>query len=295
MVEALMLWNEPNNLAHWDFLTDNDWNIFARMIKAASEAIRAESGSLPIVLGGISPIDPDFLANMRSKGVLDCIDIVGVHGFPFDWNHWTVEQWPLRVKEASKAAGLPVWVTEVGVSTFGADELQDIGLRRTSQYLSKSVERIHWYSLFDLPKAWSATSHDPAAEGSEYFRHFHMGLVREDGTVKPAMKSFAGLTPQMGICQWFHPDDHRLQKAVGLMRSLGVRNVRSGLSWADSLKEPGFRWFDRQMRALDEFRVCLTLCYTPESRGIKPHHSSPPRDINEFAEFCADITRRYCV
>jgi len=31
MVEAVMLWNEPNNLSHWDFHLDPDWKIFARM------------------------------------------------------------------------------------------------------------------------------------------------------------------------------------------------------------------------------------------------------------------------
>ena len=29
MVEAVMLWNEPNNLSHWDFKIDPDWKKFA--------------------------------------------------------------------------------------------------------------------------------------------------------------------------------------------------------------------------------------------------------------------------
>jgi len=28
MVEAVMLWNEPNNLSHWDFHIDPDWKLF---------------------------------------------------------------------------------------------------------------------------------------------------------------------------------------------------------------------------------------------------------------------------
>jgi len=61
MVEAVMLWNEPNNLSHWDFKLDPDWKIFAGMVIAASKAIRKENPELPIVLGGISPIDPNFI------------------------------------------------------------------------------------------------------------------------------------------------------------------------------------------------------------------------------------------
>ena len=33
MVEAVMLWNEPNNLSHWDFKLDPEWKMFAEMAK----------------------------------------------------------------------------------------------------------------------------------------------------------------------------------------------------------------------------------------------------------------------
>ena len=39
MVEAVMLWNEPNNLSHWDFKLDPDWKMFAEMVIAAAKAI----------------------------------------------------------------------------------------------------------------------------------------------------------------------------------------------------------------------------------------------------------------
>ena len=69
MVEAVMLWNEPNNLSHWDFKVDPDWKMFAEMAKTASRAIRSENPDLPIVLGGISPIDPNFIELMGTHGV----------------------------------------------------------------------------------------------------------------------------------------------------------------------------------------------------------------------------------
>jgi len=47
------------------------------------------------------------------------------------------------------------------------------------------------------------------------------------------------------------------------------------------------------MRALEEFEVTLTFCFTPEHRGIAPHHTSPPVAAEEFADFCAAMTRRY--
>src|SRR3546814_15120409 len=47
------------------------------------------------------------------------------------------------------------------------------------------------------------------------------------------------------------------------------------------------------MEALDEFDVTLTFCFTPEHRGIEAHHSSAPLVPQEFADFCAEMLRRY--
>lgn len=294
MIEAAMLWNEPNNVSHWDFVdVDPGWRLFSDMVIQASRAIAAENSTLTRVLGGISPIDPMFLQHMGAQGVLAAVDAVAVHGFPLDWNHWNINEWPHKLGEIRAVTPLPLWVSEVGVSTFGADEVQEFGLRRTAELLRGRAQRIHWYSLFDLPKAWPATTRHREAEGSSYYRHFHMGLIREDGTPKAAARLFPEFTPDFGICQWFHFEDHRLDDAVNWMRCLGVRHLRTGLSWADSLRPGGEQWLDRLMSALDEFDVTVTFCFTPESRGVRPHHTSAPREIAEFAEFCARMTRRY--
>ncbi|MGQ7792342.1 beta-xylosidase [Faunimonas sp. B44] len=293
MIEAAMIWNEPNNKSHWDPEIDPEWVLFGEMAKAAGQAIRAENGSLPRVLGGISPIDAAFISRLIGYGVLDEIDVVALHGFPLDWNLWQIHEWPRRVEEIRAVTHLPVWVTEVGVSSFGAEEVQDWGLRRTAELLRGDVPRIHWYSLYDLPRAWEATTRHKEAEGSSYYRHFYMGLLREDGTPKPAAESFAGLTPDLGICQWFHFEDHRLDDAVAWMKRLGVRHLRTGLSWADSFRPDALAWFDRQMEALADFDVTVTFCFTPEHRGIAPHHTSAPQAKEEFAEFCAAMIRRY--
>jgi beta-xylosidase len=293
MIEAVKLWNEPNNMSHWDFGLDKDWLIFSRMVRMAGEAVRAENPKLTRVLGGISPIDPAFVRRMSDQGALDEVDVVAVHGFPLDWNHWQIHEWPERIAEIRAASRHPVWVTEVGVSTFGAEEVQEFGLRRTAELLLGQVDRIHWYSLYDLPKAWPATTRHREAEGSSYYRHFYMGLLKEDGTPKKAMRHFADYTPRMGICQWFHYEDHRLDDAVKWFKKLGVKKLRTGLSWADSHR-PGYEaWFDRQMSALEDFDVTLTYCFTPGSCGINDHHTSPPHRVEVFADFCARMTRRY--
>jgi beta-xylosidase len=293
MIEAVKLWNEPNNMSHWDFGIDKDWSVFSRMVRLAGEAVRAENPKLTRVLGGISPIDPAFIRRMKDQGGLDEVDVVAVHGFPLDWNHWQLHEWPERIAEIRAATHLPVWVTEVGVSTFGAEEVQEFGLRRTAELLLGKVDRVHWYSLYDLPKAWPATTRHRETEGSSYYRHFYMGLLKEDGTPKRAMRHFADYTPEMGICQWFHYEDHRLEDAVKWLKKLGVKKLRTGLSWADSHRPNHEAWFDKQMSLLEDFDLTLTYCFTPGSRGVADNHTSPPQVVEEFADFCARMTRRY--
>ena len=292
MVEAVMLWNEPNNKSHWDFEIDPEWKTFSGMVRCASVAVRAERPDLPIVMGGISPIDPQFLRTLDAHGALAAVDIVAVHGFPLDWNHWQISDWPAKLDEVRAVTDLPVWVSEVGVSSFGAEEVQEFGLCRTVELLN-DVDRVHWYSLYDLPRAWPATTRHREAEGSSYYRHFYMGLLKEDGSPKRALRQFSRFTPSLGICQWFHFEDHRLDSAVEWLKRLGVQYLRTGLSWADSLRPDAEAWFDRQMRALEPFNVTLTFCFTPECHGIRPHHTSPPKQIQAYAEFCAAQVRRY--
>jgi len=253
-------------------------------------AIRQQAPELPLVLGGISPIDPTFISLLKSYGLFEHLDAVGVHGFPLDWNHWQLNDWPKKLDEIRAVTDLPIWVTEVGVSTFGAEEVQVFGLQRTTELLLGQAERVFWYSLFDLPSSWEATTRHKESEGSAYYRHFYLGLIRADGTPKPALKYF---NPEMGICQWFHFQDHRLDAAVQWLRTLGVRKLRTGISWADWCRPNALEWFDQQMKALAEFDTTITLCFTPPSRGQAPDCTSPPIDLGEFATFASEVVKRY--
>ena len=290
MVEAVMLWNEPNNLSHWDFQVDTDWKIFAEMVIGAARVIRRINPDLKIVLGGMSPIDANFVRLLSGYGVVDAVDVLAVHGFPLDWNHWSIHDWPKKIDEIRNISDKPVWVSEVGVSSFGAEEVQQFGLQRTAELLLPLIERVYWYSLFDLPATWTATTRHKEAEGSAYYRHYYMGLLREDGTPKLA----SGFFPKgMGICQWFHFEDPRLDSSVEWLQKLGVEYLRTGLSWADSFRPRAEEWFDRQMESLAPFKTTLTLCFTPEHLGKVAHHTSPPARPKDFAEFAEWAVSRY--
>jgi hypothetical protein len=289
LITSFKIWNEPNNLSHWDFLLDPGWAVYSEMVMQSAGALRRLAPELPIALGGISPIDPKFLRQLRSHGTLDAVDVLAVHGFPLDWNLWSIDEWPARLDTLRAEFGKPVWITETGVSSFASEEVAAWGLRRSQKLLRD--ERVYWYTLLDLDPEVEATTRHKQAEGSSYFRHFHFGLLRADGTPKRAIRDFS---PEFGICQWFQFGDERaLEIAVRWFERLGVREVRTGLSWADSHLPDAEQWFDTLMSALEPFNVCATLCFTPPSRGLRADHTSPPLDIGEFTYFAETVAERY--
>lgn len=290
MVEAVKFWNEPNNLSHWDFLIDKDWKEYSCMVQLAAQRVREIAPGLILLLGGISPIDPNFVLLLKNYGLLKYLDGVAVHGFPLDWNHWQINDWPKKIKEIEAVTDLPVWVTEVGVSTFGADEVQVFGLQRTMELLNDRLDKVYWYSLLDLPAAWEATTRHKESEGSAYYRHFYMGLIRADGTPKPSIEIF---DPHMGICQWIHFEDHRLDLMIEWLKKLKVKKLRTGISWADWLRPNAIQWFDKQMDAIRDFDTTITLCFTPPSRGKRADHTSPPIVPEEYATFAGEVVERY--
>ena len=289
-----MIWNEPNNKSHWNPELDPDWSIYAETVIRAGSAIAEMNPEVTRVLGGMSPIDAHWVRRMRDHGALDHVDVVAVHGFPLDWNLWPIHAWPDKIAEIEAVVlDKPIWATEVGVGSFGAEEVQVFGVDNTAELLLGRVPQVYWYSLFDLPQEWGAETRHREAEGSSYYRHFYMGLIRADGTPKPALDHYARYADRMGLMQWFHFEDPRLDDAARWMKELGVRKLRTGLSWADSFRPGALDWFDRQMEVLADFEVLVTFCFTPEHLGVEAHHTSCARDPQEFADFCAWMIDRY--
>lgn len=204
-IEAVELWNEPNNLYKWDFRTfDRGWRKFSHMVALAAE--RAAEFGMPTVLGGMIPVDPDWLRLMDRQGALADVDAVAIHGFPgmwwehapnWDWyGHW--QGWRQKIDSVADVAGArPVWITETGLATWDLDgdepgrhALQVEMLNRAS---TAPAERVYWYSLVDL---------HPEREAIEGFHvdenEYHMGLVTHDGARKPAYHRMKALVRERG-------------------------------------------------------------------------------------------------
>ncbi|MGK7396807.1 MAG: SDR family NAD(P)-dependent oxidoreductase [Candidatus Cyclobacteriaceae bacterium M3_2C_046] len=148
--EYIELWNEPNNKSEWDFTLDNGWEKFAQMIIKAAHWARHRGKKT--VLGGMSPIDASWLELMFNRGVMEHIDVVGIHGFPevFDlqWEGW--EENIARVQQLLNRyqSGAKIWITEAGYSTWQYNEMKQI--EKFTSLLKLPLERIYWYTLHDL-------------------------------------------------------------------------------------------------------------------------------------------------
>jgi beta-xylosidase len=296
VIEAVMLWNEPNNLSHWDRHQDPDWSLFAEMVCLAGQRLAIVASGLPRVLGGISPIDPYFVQNLFAQGVGDAIDVVAVHGFPLDWNRWHLSEWPARVQAIQDVSGgKPIWATEVGASSLVSPELQAWAVDATLEHLVPCTERIFWYALMDLPERWEAVTRHRGSEGSAYYRHFRMGVFDAQGRAKPAAARLAAASNLgVGVCEWVYwQERERLESQLGLLEQLGIRRLRTGIGWADWDRPGAVEWFDEVMHRLAAFQITLTLCFTPARAGRQPHHTSPPINVTDFADFCEAIVRRY--
>jgi CDP-paratose 2-epimerase len=248
--EWVELWNEPNNLNDWDWLLDADWSRFGEMIGAAAYWMH-ERGK-KTVLGGMCPLDANWLRLMAGRGVLDHIDAVGVHGFPGTWS----SRWPGwdavldKAEAALQASGLTpaLWITEVGHSTWNHREAEQV---RTLQAATRSrAERVYWYAYQDL---------DPDVESQEGFhfdeRHYHLGLRTWNGAPKLAHRALASAAE--GSAAEGLADLERLLEApavrsarpravliggagfVGINLADRLAQLRNGILVYDSLARPG--------------------------------------------------------
>jgi CDP-paratose 2-epimerase len=180
--ETIELWNEPNNLADWDWRLDPQWDAFASMIVQAAHWMRRKGKRT--VLGGMCPLDLNWLRLMAERNVLAEIDVIGLHGFPGTWESasTTWRSWPEQVAQvmhllAEHRLAPEIWITETGYSTWRFDALNQIDCLLAT--LAAPVARVYWYSYQDLHPS------KPSQEGWHFDeRHYHFGMVTAGGQPK---------------------------------------------------------------------------------------------------------------
>ena len=101
--------------------------------------------------------------------------------------------------------------------------------------------------------------------------------------------------PVLGFVEWFRlgDRDHALQAADAL-EAMGVRHLRTHLSWADYRSVGGEAWYDWLLPMLGHrFDLLPCLHYTPPDLSETGRSSGPPRDLRMLADFVDLIVDRY--
>lgn len=106
----------------------------------------------------------------------------------------------------------------------------------------------------------------------------------------------AQMPKKLGVGQWFHYQAYAdVELAIELMDELGVRRLRTGISWADFHRPNGKAWYDWQMTAIAEagYEVLLSIWHTPPSLSEGNSCSSPPRRLADYGDFIEQVIDEY--
>ena len=200
------LWNEPNNQREWDATLDAGHEKFARMVRAAAGGARAKGKK--VLLGGLSPIDPNFFSMLHERGALACFDAVGVHGFPhsfeFHWPGWADLITGVRQRLDWCGSGAEIWITEAGYSTWRHDEWEQ--LATFADAVNAPAARVYWYALYDLHPTLPTVDGFHSDE-----REYAFGLLRTDGGEKLLARVWRdrGIEGVMQFARLTEPDVRR--------------------------------------------------------------------------------------
>jgi len=101
--------------------------------------------------------------------------------------------------------------------------------------------------------------------------------------------------PTIGMLEWFRPGEHdRVDRLLDDMRTLGVTELRTGISWADCCTPEGEAWYAWLFPQLAR-RVNVLPCFvdTPPLWGVAPKTSAPPGNLKTYADFLDVLITRY--
>jgi len=242
------LWNEPNNLSDWDWRIDTDWSAFVEM--AGDAAAWARRNGKRVVLGGPSPLDEGWFDAVGRKGLLEHVDVVGLHAFPGTWEpHW--RGWDdafARTRAALDRHGSTseIWITETGFSTWRGDEHSQ--LRTLVDTLATPARRVYWYAAEDLDAARTTPDGHHADE-----RDYHFGIRDTRGRPKllgrawaeggiPLVRRLAALAPDPPQARRHPGPTTLITGGAGFVgTNVAERVLRDGgrVTILDSLARPG--------------------------------------------------------
>jgi CDP-paratose 2-epimerase len=102
-------------------------------------------------------------------------------------------------------------------------------------------------------------------------------------------------TATPGIVEWFRRGDYdKVESVLADLRTLGIRELRTGICWADWYSSDGDGWYAWLLpRLAQDVNVLPCFLYTPAPLGIVPKFSSPPQTPKAYADFLDVMITRF--
>ena len=179
---AFQIWQAPDQLAAGPTaVTTLSADRFGQLLQVASEAIKQVDADLPVVAGGLVSGQPAWLAEVKQGlgGQLP-VDVIAIHPYTqrptpdwprADWGSGYVSD---LIQAYQTVTDLPLWLTEIGVDSLGAEE-QGAYLSRFYNTISRKfgdvVPEVFWFSYSDAMA-------------------YPFGLVDSLGQPKPAYEAY---------------------------------------------------------------------------------------------------------
>ncbi len=191
------IYNEENVPLWWEGTPGE----YAVVLRQGAEAIRQADPDVDILLGGMVWPDLEWLEESCASGHAP-FDVLPFHAYPETWtpDSITVENYlgpPYRfdfVPEADRLCGRrPIWINELGFATtpgVSEQEQAEWWVRAFATFLSEPrVEHLGIYEIRDQRQGTPVIGDAP---------NYHLGLLRVDGTPKPAFATVRLLVKLFG-------------------------------------------------------------------------------------------------
>jgi len=194
-IRAWQIWNEPNIPFYWP--AGPNPAAYTALLQAGSAAIRAVDPGATIVNAGLNDSElglklVPFLQGMYAAGARDSFDQLAVHPYA-PASDLVVDQLSAAVRELERAGDdARVLVTELGWATGGpAERALVVGeagqaalIRSTTSRLSRLADGLRLDGMFYFN--WRDVGPAP---GARDHWGLHTGLLRQDGSPKPALEA----------------------------------------------------------------------------------------------------------
>lgn len=105
----------------------------------------------------------------------------------------------------------------------------------------------------------------------------------------------SGVNTKIGLVEWFRPGEYeRVGLVLADLQTLGVSELRTGISWTDWYSSQGDGWYAWLLpRLAQQVRVLPCMLYTPPCLGVVPKTSAPPQKPKAYADFIDVMITRF--